>query len=108
MARFAVLISVLFSALVAGQEACIPGADCEATGNVNLLQTSYDIKLKSATKVQPTCKGNRFKYDAGYGNCDSYAVHNRRWCHIDEDFLGDKAEDVCPQCDKCIIQPGNA
>eukprot|EP00494_Astrolonche_serrata_P022148 UN22405 len=39
-------------------------------------------------------------WDAGYGDCETYATKNSAWCDNDTD-LGISAKDACPQCGEC-------
>merc|ERR1719327_1803424 len=48
------------------------------------------------------CKGDATAFDAGWGNCLTYADSNKEYCDQDKDKnTGLRASGVCPECGVC-------
>eukprot|EP00931_Biecheleriopsis_adriatica_P091759 TRINITY_DN6563_c0_g1_i5.p1 TRINITY_DN6563_c0_g1~~TRINITY_DN6563_c0_g1_i5.p1 ORF type:complete len:879 (+),score=166.14 TRINITY_DN6563_c0_g1_i5:131-2767(+) len=58
------------------------------------------------SKELPLCKGEKQEFDAGWGDCSTYAwdheYSNHFFCKWDVDAsMGLSAQQVCPECEKC-------
>merc|ERR1712127_542796 len=55
------------------------------------------------TSTLPTCSGDQYSWNAGYGVCTTYAPSaygNHHYCNSDNSG-GLYARDACPQCGQC-------
>jgi len=58
----------------------------------------------SGVRSTGACQGDSSIWNAGYGNCQTYAGYNRNWCSYDYSG-GLYAHQVCSECGSCSVAP---
>jgi len=63
--------------------------------------------LPTSTAQQPICIETSAPFDAGFGECSTYAedLENNAFCDQDVDSNGILAQDACAECGVCVAAP---